>query len=140
MKENVPPFVESLSRMSDDMTEQSERLQNALLDAHAFNHGFAHVIFDKLIRLIYDFEQRLSADEEVGAYLSSFGQSIFIVIDKVSYEDPYFIIFDGLNIVSGATTRLIQHTSQTNVLLTVVQVKPDQKRKGRRVGFLPSDE
>jgi hypothetical protein len=38
---------------------------------------------------------RLNPDEEIAAYLSSFGQTMLIQIEKVGYHNPFFIVFYG---------------------------------------------
>ncbi len=95
--------------------------------------GFAHVMFERLREQIKDFEESLEPNEEVGAYLSSFGAKTLILIDNIGYHNPYFIIFNGVNAEDGCRVRLVQHTSQISVLFTVVKVNDD--RKPRRIGF-----
>ncbi len=101
-------------------------------------HGYADVIYDRLMREIIDFETTLNHDEEIGAYLSSFGQRIFIRIDNISYRNPYLIIFNGFNEDTKAKVRLVQHTSQISVLFEVATVT--QGKEPRRIGFLPDKD
>ena len=104
---------------------------------NAINRGFANVLYIQLMRQIAEYEKTLNPDEEIAAYLASFGREIIIQIDKVSYQDPYFILFEG--VVNDSSVRLIQHVSQLNVLFTSVKVK-DMSRTPRRIGFIVEDE
>jgi hypothetical protein len=70
-----------------------------------------------------------------GALLSSFGERIFIQIKRIGFENPYFIIFEGVNAEDGNRVHLIQHTSQISVLFVAVEVPKDEKRPAQRIGF-----
>ena len=104
--------------------------------AKAFEHGFAHVLFEKLVGQIGEYEKTLKKDEEVGAFLASFGTQILIQIEEVTYENPYFLIFSGTNMANNSKIRLVQHVTQVNVLFTSIKIT-DLKREPRRIGFLP---
>ena len=104
------------------------------------DHGYANVIYEGLLQQIRDFENTLNADEEIAAYLSSFGQTMLIQINKVSYLDPFFIIFYGSNFDDGRQVRLVQHTTQLNVLFTSIKLNPEEKRVVRRIGFCIANE
>lgn len=134
------PIIRPIASMADDLETSLQRHHRAKAENRAFEQGFAHVIYDKLMREIHEFEQALDPDEEIGAYLSSFGQSIFIQIKNVGYANPYLIIFDGINVDSKSRVRLVQHTSQISVLFVAVKVNAAEARKPRRIGFLPDDD
>lgn len=102
--------------------------------------GYAHVIFERLVAQITDFEKTLKINEEVGAYLASFGTKIIILVESIGYHDPYFIIFCGTDIDVGTKVRLVQHVSQISVLLTALKVKPEENRKAKRIGFFVEKE
>ena len=83
---------------------------------------------------IGDFEKKLNKDEEVGAYLASFGTEILVQIESVGYQNPYIIIFNGINTNDGSAVRLIQHTTQINLLFTAIKIK--NEREPKRIGFV----
>jgi hypothetical protein len=102
------------------------------------NLGLANVIHKKLCEEILDFQNSLAQDEEVAIQLASFGAAALIQIEDasdISYKDPYFIIFSGRSIESGARVRLVQHTTQLNFLLVSHKPRPDESRPARRIGF-----
>jgi hypothetical protein len=131
------PLSRALAVSLADHEREMDRISRLAAENRAFENGFAHVMHKELMREIYQFEQTLNPNEEIGAYLSSFGQRIFIQIENVEYANPYFIIFDGINTETEGRVRLIQHTSQINVLFVAVQAK-HKDRKPRRIGFLPN--
>jgi len=100
--------------------------------------GFAHVMYERLVAQIEDFENSIDPDEEVAAYLASFGTRVVVLVDSVGFHNPYYIVFNGLNADTGERVRLVQHTSQTSVLLAAVKV--EEPRKPRRIGFYKEDE
>jgi hypothetical protein len=81
---------------------------------------------------IADFERELKAEEEIGAYLASFGARIFIRIERVGCRNPYLITFTGLD-EEGRRVELVQHTTQLSVLFVAVPV--EEPRVPRRIGF-----
>ena len=95
--------------------------------------GYASTMFDRLSQQVADFESTLDPDEEIAAYLSSFGARILVQIERIGYHNPYLIIFHGTMVDEGHRVRLVQHVTQTSVLLTAVKVVED--RKPHRVGF-----
>ena len=117
------------------------RISQDVLDGMAkgqeFNRGFANVLYEQLMVQIAEFEKELNQDEEIAAYLASFGKEIIIQIEAISFSDPYFIIFEGS--VNNSPVRLVQHVSQLNVLFTSINVK-ELNRPPRRFGFVPSNK
>jgi hypothetical protein len=134
------PFMRALASQADRAASLLDNLKRVQAENRAFEHGFADVMYETLMDEIRDFEETLNPDEEIGAYLSSFGQTVLIQVERVTYANPYLIIFDGFNADSKARVRLIQHTSQISVLFVAVQVKPEEDRKPRRIGFLTDSE
>lgn len=123
-----------------DLEKSIESSRKAKRDQEMINHGYANIIYEGLLQQIRDFENTLNADEEIAAYLSSFGQTMLIQINKVSYLDPFFIIFYGSNFDDGRQVRLVQHTTQLNVLFTSIKLNPEEKRVVRRIGFCIANE
>lgn len=100
--------------------------------------GFANVLYERLVAQIADFQASIQPDEEVAAHLASFGTRVIVLIDRVRFRNPYYIIFDGVNAETGERVRLVQHTSQTSVLLVAAKVQ--EPRKPRRIGFYVEDD
>jgi hypothetical protein len=123
-----------------DDEELWKSIESSIKTRREQDHGYANVIYEGLLQQIHDFENTLNADEEIAAYLSSFGQTMLIQINKVSYLDPFFIIFYGSNFDDGRQVRLVQHTTQLNVLFTSIKLNPEEKRVVRRIGFCIANE
>lgn len=86
--------------------------------------------FEALVDEVRQFEGALSEGEVVGAMLASFGQSITLQISSISRSGQFFC-FDGLT-GDGDQARLVQHFTQTSVLL--VKLKTELPR--RPIGFV----
>jgi hypothetical protein len=94
--------------------------------------GYAETLFKPLMKQIEEFQANLSADEEVGAYLASFGKEVLIHIESVSYRNPHLMIFRGTRDGTSLRVELLQHTSQMSVLLVAVAKAGPV---ARRIGF-----
>jgi hypothetical protein len=105
-------------------------------EAEATQRGYAHIMHERLMGCIADFERALNPNEEVAAYLASFGAQILIRIERVAYRNPYLIIFTGSD-EQGRRVELVQHTTQLNVLFVAVPV--EEPRPARRIGFHSDD-
>ena len=91
----------------------------------------AEWMFDRLIRMIADYEKGLSEDEEIGGRLVGAPGEGSFHIDDIGFWGPDMIMFYGKN-SHGRPVRLIQHYTQLSVLLTSM---PKEKEKPRRIGF-----
>ena len=93
----------------------------------------AEWMFDRLVRMIDDFEKNLSDQEEIGGRLTGAPGEGSFQIDDIGFWGPDLIMFYGKN-KDGRPIRLIQHYNQLSVLLTSV---PKQKKQEapRRIGF-----
>jgi hypothetical protein len=93
-------------------------------------------MFKKLMAHIADFERGLNKDQEVGASMVSFGDKPFY-IGGIGYHGNDMIIFYGTS-TRGQPIKLMQHVTQTNVMLTIMA-----RRKGhkvpKRIGFRSED-
>lgn len=118
-----------------DLGARIEQMAAAKQERDAVVHGFAHVLHERLMAQIADFEAELTEEQEVAAYLASFGSVLLIRIASVGYHNPYLIVFYGTNEETGLPIRLVQHCSQLNVLFTAVAVDTDTVRPARRIGF-----
>jgi hypothetical protein len=100
------------------------------------NLGYANVIYERLMEQILEFESDLNGDEEIAAYLSSFGTTFLIQVEKIGYCNPFFIIFYGCIVDTKQRVRLVQHTTQLNVLFTSIKLNPEEKREVRRINII----
>jgi hypothetical protein len=114
----MPPSLPDMSKLN----EIRENVEMA-------KAGMASVLHDRLMNQIQDFEKDLESNEEIGAYLSSFGTTFLIQIETVKFHNPFFIIFDGYTIDTKQKVRLVQHTTQLNVLFTSIKLNPEEKRE-----------
>ena len=93
----------------------------------------AEWMFDRLVRLIEDFEKSLSKEEEIGGRMvGAPGEGTFH-IDDIGFWGPDLIMFYGKN-KEGRPVRLIQHYQQLSVLLTSMPKEKPQEEP-RRIGF-----
>lgn len=88
--------------------------------------------FVRLSKLIEDFEKGIDKDEEVGVTLVGMPGDGTMQIEDVGFWGPDLILFMGKN-ADGKPVRLIQHYSQTSVVLNALK-KPEE-RPARRIGF-----
>jgi len=93
-------------------------------------------MFKKLMAHIADFESSLMPDQEVGATMVAFGDKPFY-ISGIGYHGNDMIIFYGAT-PQGQPVKLMQHVTQTNVMLTVMARQKDHKQ-AKRIGFRSED-
>lgn len=86
---------------------------------------------ERIVHSINEFEKDLDPDQEIGARLVSFGSDVTFHIEDVSFWGPDMIIFEGFS-SEGKKVRLLQHTSQLNILLVATKKIHE---KPRRIGF-----
>lgn len=108
---------------------------DSLIEQRMTDCGYANILYECLVEQIRDFEKTLQPNQEIGAYLSSFGNAILIQIENIGYHNPFFIVFYGKNIQDNRKVQLVQHTTQLNVLFTSIDLEKDEKREARRIGF-----
>ncbi len=118
----------------EDILEEMKEVNDDRIEQKAAEFGFADVMYERLRNQVAEFEEDLEKDEEIGAYLASFGKEIFVCIEDIGFENPYFIIFYGK--VGDSKVQLIQHVTQLNVLFKAVKIKG---REARRIGFTSSE-
>ena len=94
-------------------------------------HNPAQWMYERLVRSIIDFEKEMSANEELGARLVSFGNTEIIHVLDVGYWGPDLIRFYGVN-ADNRPVQLLQHITQISMLLVAL---PVQKGEPRRIGF-----
>jgi hypothetical protein len=93
-------------------------------------------MFKKLMAHIADFERGLNKDQEVGASMVSFADRPFY-IGGIGYHGNDMIIFYGAT-PQGQPVKLMQHVTQTNVMLTVMAKRKGHK-EAKRIGFRSED-
>ena len=96
----------------------------------------AECMFKKLMAHIADFESSLMPDQEVGASIVSFGDKPFY-ISGIGYHGNDMIIFYGAS-KTGQPVKLMQHVTQTNVMLTAMAKRKEHKQ-AKRIGFRSED-
>ncbi len=96
----------------------------------------AECMFKKLMAHIADFERGLNKNQEVGASMVSFGDKPFY-IGGIGYHGNDMIIFYGTS-TKGQPVKLMQHITQTNVMLTVMARRKGHKQ-AKRIGFRSED-
>ena len=102
------------------------------------NYSLADWKYECLIEQIQEFQNNLTDDLDVCVQFASFGQTVFMLVDNIGYQNPDMLFFYGT--VNGRSAQLIQHVSQLNFLL-LAQPKDNPEEKPRRIGFcLPTED
>jgi hypothetical protein len=114
------------------------RISESIREGMEERAGYANVMFKRLLEDIQEFESGLKPDEEIGAYLASFAGGICLHIESIKYRDPFYIVLSGTT-EQGQKARLVQHVTQTSILLVPVKVTPEENREPRRFGFKISE-
>jgi hypothetical protein len=124
MRQNIADSVAEARRIaSESQRQQTEE-----------NYGYASVIFRSLMAQVTEFERGLNDDGEIGALIALFGREVEIRIIKIEYTDPHLLIFHGIDIISNERVKLVQHPTQTNLILKAVP-KVDSNQEPRRIGY-----
>lgn len=97
------------------------------------NHQLADHQFGILKNTIIKFQNTLAEDEEVSVLLSSFGQSVMVYVNAITYSNPCLFHFYGF-LENGTRVGLVQHVNQLNFLL-MASKKLDPDLPARRIGF-----
>jgi hypothetical protein len=87
-------------------------------------------MFERIIRTLKDFEESLTADQEVGLRFAALPGEV-LGIENVGFWNPDMIKFYGRT-GDGHRYELVQHTSQISLLLVAL---PKQNKEPRRIGF-----
>lgn len=114
-----------------------EKNLSDLLSTRARSGNVAKALCECVIKRIQDFERSLSADEEIGCRLVSFGNSTDFYIDSIEYSGPELLVFH-CQTTEGQEATLLQHVSQTNILLLKLP-KQAAHEQPRRIGFIVED-
>lgn len=102
------------------------------------NPNLASEFYDRLTKMIEEFDGKLDQTEEVGVRLVSFGQAVTFSVEDLGYWNPSLIRFYG-RLEDGTPVELIQHVSQISFLLMAIKRKnPDEPK--RKIGFRREEE
>ena len=115
-----------------------ERLLNATkicptLSSDLFYENPAKWLYKRLVKIINDFEEKLTNDYQAGAKLVSFSGQVFAIND-IGYSGNDLIIFSGHD-QNGSALQLVQHITQVNLLLVAVLRTDDTSKPRRKIGF-----
>lgn len=94
----------------------------------------AEATFHRIVAYIREFEANLDRQQEIGARMVSFGDTVQFHIVDMGYWNPDIVTFDGVD-DGGRRMKLIQNVSQLNVLL-VAMPKRNEHEEPRRIGFV----
>ncbi len=94
----------------------------------------AEQVATHLYNEIQRYQASLPDTEDVAMMLVQFNQSTTILVDSIGYIGYNLVKFGGVD-NSGKPLELIQHVSQLNFLLMVVQ-KPEPEKPKRQIGFV----
>jgi len=92
--------------------------------------GFASTMFEAVKRQIQEFEEALSASEDVGFMFANFGTTTTFRVQTIGFQHPHLIVMIGEH--DGKPLRLLQHVSQVSLLLRAV---PGGETPRKPIGF-----
>ena len=142
-QETMAPAAKVMQKALSSMPKfpQVEISQPSLaLPPLPIDQDLASEFHGRLEKWIYDFDQTLDQQHEVGVRLVSFGQTVSFHLENIGYWNPSLLSFSGF-MENGDPVELIQHVSQISILLIKVKRKDPTKPK-RPIGFAswPEDE
>jgi hypothetical protein len=88
--------------------------------------------YERIVLYLQEFEKHLDAEQEVAMGFTG-SEAGVLRIEGMGYFDPDIVTFYGTD-GSGATTQLVQHVSQLNVILRALP-KAAPSREANRIGF-----
>ena len=122
-------------QISEFDTNRLVDIQKLALDMPV-NQNLATEFYNRLVKLINDFDNTLDPQHEVGVRLVSFGKALTFHLDSMGCWNPSLIFFHGMT-EQGEPVELIQHVTQISILLMKVPRKnPDAPKKP--IGFTSS--
>ena len=96
------------------------------------NHKLADWMYERLLKVINDFEVDMPDDMQAGGKFVAFHDDV-LSIDDIGYRNPDIVIFYG-TLSDGSKAQLVQHSSQLNLLLVAVP-RQDTSTPRRKIGF-----
>lgn len=101
--------------------------------------NLASEFYNRIIKMINDFDAEIAQTDEVGIKLVTFGNAITFNVTHVGYSNPSLIMFSGIRLDNGSYVNLVQHVSQISFLLTAVpRSNPEEPKK--QIGFIDFSE
>lgn len=116
-----------------NINSQIEKMQERMARAKQYENGYANIFYEQLVKEINRFDSGLNQEEEVGARLISYGNTIQFHIIDIEYQNPYLIYFYG-ELEDGSPIQLVQHVSQISFVLIAMKRKNPQEPK-KVIGF-----
>ena len=123
----MPDYLTDLNSLKASLSAT-----NALLKSELGDKTTASYQFKWLKKTIIEFMNSLDDEHEIGLVLTSFGNSVTMIVDEINYIDPVLIVFKGF--VGGEYSTLMQHVTQLNVLIKPIP-KQDPEKPPRKIGF-----
>lgn len=120
-----------------ETVEEVQPLPEVLAKRRLEDKSPAEWAYERMVLYIQEFEKKLDGDHEVGMGLTG-GDMGALRIQGMGYFAPDLITFYGTD-MNGATSQIVQHVSQLNVML-VAAPKPDTEQEARRIGFRLADQ
>lgn len=115
--------------------QKSSSDKQKMVNAAVIQEGStAQIVSENLYQEIINYQSRLSDTEDVAMSIVKFNESITLLVDSIGYIGYNLVRFGGKD-NSGKPLELIQHVSQLNFLLMVVQ-KPGPEVPKRKIGFV----
>ncbi len=102
------------------------------------NPNHASEFYERLVKMINQFDDDLDQEHEVGMRLVSFGQAVTFHVTDLGYYNPSLIRFYG-TLEDGSPVELIQHVSQISFLLMAVK-RLDPSKPKPKIGFTNEDD
>ena len=128
---------------ASETVSPGERLVNAVrisptLSSDSFHGNPAKWLYERLVKIINDFEENLTNDYQAGVKQVTFNGQSFAV-DGIDYSGNDLIIFYG-RLQSGEPLWLLQHITQVNLLLVAVPRTDDTSKPRRKIGFVTPEQ
>lgn len=119
--------------------QKSNISKQKMINAATIQEGStAQIVAENLHQEILNYQSNLSDEEDVAISIVQFNQTTTILVDSIGYIGYNLVRFGGKD-NSGKPLELIQHISQLNFLLTVVQ-KPEPEVPKRQIGFVNQND
>src|SRR5215831_13704823 len=121
------------SSLNSSMELMRHQMEQVARERDAVFHERNPVIkaFEALQSYVAAFEAALDEEQEVGARLVTFGQSVTLHVRSIGFSKPNIVTFVGT--CDGQRVQLIQHVSQLSFLLVAMRKLGP---KPNRIGFI----
>jgi len=114
-----------------DMAAMTREIERAIYEKD--KPHTAEGYYERLVKMINEFDASLDSEHEVGVRLVNFGQTIQFHVVDLGFYNPGLIIFHG-ELDNGDKIQLTQHITQISFLLIAAKRTNPEKPK-RRIGF-----